>query len=94
MSPSPRDSIRCLRRSARDRQRRRTRGGTVDTRTLAARLDHDRGIPATPRATLRPRPNAQTSDPAIGRLCDAVRKRPSRLDASAHPTHKEVSHAA
>ena len=111
MSSSPCDSIRYLSRAARDRQRPRAPGGTVDplrapgritthaqaptldTPPRAALRDHDRGIRASLRATLRPRLNAETSETAIERPCDAVRSGPSRLDAIANPTRKEMSHA-
>jgi cysteine desulfurase len=45
------------------------------------------------RATLRLSLNAETPDAAIERLCDALRKELSRLDAIANPTRKEMSHA-
>jgi hypothetical protein len=66
---------------------------TPGTPTLAALPDHGRGIRASLRATLRPHLNAETSETAIERPCDAVRTGLSRLDAIAHPTRKEMSHA-
>lgn len=46
------------------------------------------------RATLRLSLNAETPEAAIERLCDAVRKGLSQLDAIANPTRKEVTHAS
>lgn len=66
----------------------------LDAPAIAAPLGHDRGIRVPLRPALNPHPNAETSETAIERPCDVVRTGLSRLDAIAHPTHKEVSHAA